>query len=151
MDNEPYRDFTHEEAVQTLYWKLLENDTQAKSEYWLPNGKRADVVYLDEAEQVHVIEVKDYVVPSLLTATVTKYRSMANYLWLCCLRPRGCAVLGDMWPLTWSKPEDKVGLLYLSHEGTHLIRRSQLGARDNEHIRLIRHDLLKIVAAGGHR
>jgi DNA repair protein MmcB-like len=82
MDNEPYRDMGHHEAVRYLAEHLSSKPGKVRTEFVLPDGKRADVAWIDAFDDVFIFEVKTAYKASLAQAAYDKYWRWCNYLFL---------------------------------------------------------------------
>lgn len=53
---------------------------QVETEYQLPNGKIADIIYRTSMNDIVIVEVKTFLAQEMITQTLRKYDQYANYL-----------------------------------------------------------------------
>ncbi len=82
MDNEPYRDLTHDEAAQEIADGFEDKGFEVKHEFLLPNGRIADLMVLTPQRDLLIIEVKSFYKPSYVEAALVKYQAYCHSLWL---------------------------------------------------------------------
>lgn len=121
MDNEPYRDFTHSDVIAGIveYCHALGGHVQVECP--MPDGKRADVCWVDCFDNVHIFEAKIFYRESYARQAYSKYYRWCNYLYLAVphltmqqwgmLRLQGC----------WDTSANRVGMLTLNLDGTHIL------------------------------
>lgn len=82
MDNEPYRILSHDATVTQVLELKRRAGGASYMEFPLPDGKVADVAWLDANEDVYIFEVKTTYKASLAQNAYEKYWRFCNYLFL---------------------------------------------------------------------
>jgi len=82
MDNEAFRLLAHHEAADVICAELNHTGYTAKREVVLPDGRRADVLAIDDEGNLSIVEVKTRLSESLILAALEKYTRWCNSLWL---------------------------------------------------------------------
>lgn len=82
MDHEPYRVLSHADCIAEIVAMLEPKGGVVRPEYVLPDGRRADVLWLDPQGDVYIFEVKHAYKASLAAMAWQKYFRWCNYLWL---------------------------------------------------------------------
>lgn len=82
MDNEPYRILSHHAAVTQVLDIKRRLGGKGYMEFPLPNGRVADVIWIDPHNEVYIFEVKTEYKASLAESAYEKYWRFANYLFL---------------------------------------------------------------------
>lgn len=119
MCNDAYKDMTHGEMQQMLWRSVAVFADFAATEFKLPNGRIADVIYRVGKTRV-IIEVKTFLKESLIYEAVCKYAQHCDYLVMATppqllqddvTRPLSIAVSPliecvGIWLVTWDGPTE---------------------------------------------
>lgn len=89
---------THKQIIETIHKELSKHCKFVSSEYWLPSGERADIVYLDRENDINIIEVKTRCVTAEFLQSIKKYARWCHRLWIA-----APCVIGDL-------PQTQLGL-----------------------------------------
>lgn len=122
MDNEPYTDLTHAEAVLFVAAEARRAGNQAWPEFVLPSGKRADVLVITSQGNIEIVEVKVQYFASLAEDAFDKYWSWCHRLYLGLPNLRTGQPETGLWPLRWSGKAERVGLIGIDREGLTWLR-----------------------------
>jgi hypothetical protein len=82
MDNEPYRELTHTQALEFLASYYRDHHHRVATEVTLPNRRRADILMVTPSGYYEIIEVKTNFSSTITRAALTKYRPWCNYLYV---------------------------------------------------------------------
>lgn len=126
MVNEANGAPSHGDMIKLLARCLRSSGANVRTEHRLPNNKIADLCYATPNGSIHVIEVKTFFRPWLLTQAWNKYSYHCHYLWLAI--PAGDPYARDFDPpvFGWERFEDQVGLVAVSWTGPTLIKLARL-------------------------
>lgn len=111
MDNEPYRDLTHDEAADLVAATAQRAGNKAYREFPLPNGRVADVLIKTAQGNIEIIEVKLNFKASYAESAFDKYWPYCHRLYLAIPGLAQQHNEPDLWPLRWSTNAERVGLI----------------------------------------
>jgi DNA repair protein MmcB-like len=116
MDNEPYRDITHDEAADLIASAARNRGSFASREFRLPSGRIADVLIQSPDGNIDIVEVKETIIDSLIAVAYGKYWHWCSRLWVASPHPFLHGAIEPPWPIQWPQAHDSVGLLHVQWE-----------------------------------
>jgi hypothetical protein len=111
MDNEPYRDLTHDEAAEILATLITSANNVVFREYRLPSGAIADVLVITDNIEVTIYEVKTGYKASLIANAQQKYAHWCNRLYVAIPHLTLDAVQEQSPVAWWRSGRERVGLI----------------------------------------
>lgn len=126
MDNEPYRDLTHQQCEAVIQATGQSEGNVVLRQFTLPDGRIADLFVIHKTGEFHIIEVKTRFMPTLVYAAMRKYWMWCDKLWVASpqIRVEPCCPESGV-PL-WRESADDVGLIYVGLEGMQVSRMANL-------------------------
>lgn len=70
----------HTELLTCALRECTEIAAEIRTEYQLPNGKIADIIFRQRNGDVVIVEVKTTLAPEMITQTLRKYEQYAHYV-----------------------------------------------------------------------
>lgn len=126
MINEANSAPTHSDMITIVARELTKAEYQTATEHTLPNGKRADVVYVTVFGNIHIVEVKSDLRPYYLTGALAKYGQFAHYMWLAAPKGDPGFRLPDFYTVGFEGRHQLVGLISVDWHGLAIIRPARL-------------------------
>jgi hypothetical protein len=131
MNNEPYRDLGHHETADILATMLRQAGNSVHREFWLPDGRVADLFWLTPDQHFQIAEVKLELKASLLDQAMSKYARWCHSLWF---------VVPDLVPSPaqqfanwhgWRNPRDSLGIMGVHRDAAAIYRQPELRSMPN--------------------
>lgn len=72
----------HIDILSTIHRVLLRTAHDIRTEYILPNHKRADIITISPNNIIRIIEVKSVITPSIVQSAINKYMGYCNELYI---------------------------------------------------------------------
>ncbi len=122
MDNEPYRDLTHNEACDLLAGFLRQQQIHVFREQPLPSGKIADILYFDRSMDISIVEVKTVLKASLVDQAWDKYKPWCHRLYVAVPNLTRSEVDCAPWIVQWRNTRSRLGVIGVYRDRVHIIR-----------------------------
>jgi hypothetical protein len=111
MDNEPYRDLSHTEALQFLAAAYTERNHKVATEVTLPNKRRADILMVNPFGLYEIIEIKTAFTSHLLGEALNKYGPWCHALHVAVTGLSDRQIRADEALPRWRHHFERVGLI----------------------------------------
>ena len=125
MDNEPYRDLGHHEAAELLAELLRSAGNMVQREFWLPDGRIADLFWVTPEKYLVIAEVKLELKASLLDQAMEKYSRWCHRLWFVVPHLDLPGPYDPRQSAMWRQPRDSLGLMGVHRDSLALYRQPE--------------------------